>query len=81
MLIYCIKLDHALYSINYGSHVNHGPEPCQSGTALTFPVDVHLCLRCTGPLSCLSNCVPMYSCSAVRAYVHDDHALPYAFKI
>ena len=22
MLIYCIKLDHALYSINYGSHIN-----------------------------------------------------------
>ena len=49
------------------SNVNRGSEPCQSGTALTFPV---LCLAYTRIVSQIDD-------DAVRAYAHahDDHYL------
>ena len=55
-----------LRKVESTSDVNRGPKPCQSGTALTFPV---LCLAYTRVVSQIDG--------AVRAYVHacDDHCL------
>ena len=53
-----------LRKVESTSDVNHGPEPCQSGTALTFLV---LCLACTRVVSQIDG--------AVRAYARDDHYL------
>ena len=52
------------------SDVNCGPEPCQSGTALTYPV---LCLAYTRAGSRVVS-------GAVRAYAqaHDDHYLTHS---
>ena len=48
------------------SDVNRGPEPCQSGTVLTFPV---LCLAYTRVVSQIDGTVRAY------AHAHDDHYL------
>ena len=55
------------------SDVNCGPEPCQSGTELTFPI---LCPAYTVQ----ARLVSQIDC-AVRAYAHGDHSLSYEFKI
>ena len=54
-----------LRKVESTSDVNRGPEPCQRGTALTFP----------SYLPCLSTWVISQIDGAVRAYehVHDDH--------
>ena len=55
-----------LRKVESTSDVNRGPEPCQSGTALTFPV---LCLACTRVVSQIDGAVRVYT------HVHDDHYL------
>ena len=50
------------------SDVNRGPEPCQSGTPLTFPV---LCLAYTRVVSQIDGAVRAYA----HAHAHDDHYL------
>ena len=48
--------------------VSCGPEPCQSGTALTFPLPV-LCLAYTRVVPQIDGTVRTY------AHAHDDHYL------
>ena len=55
-----------LRKVESTSDVNRGPEPCQSGTALTFPV---LCLAYTRVVSQIDGAVRAY------AHAHDDHYL------
>ena len=55
-----------LRKVESTSDVNRGPEPCQSGTALTFPV---LCLAYTRVVSQIDGAVRTY------AHAHDDHYL------
>ena len=55
-----------LRKVESTSDVNRGPEPCQSGTALTFPV---LCLTYTRVVSQIDGAVQAY------AHAHDDHYL------
>ena len=53
-----------LRKVESTSDINRGPEPYQSGTALTFPV---LCLAYTRVVCQIDG--------AGRAYAHDDHYL------
>ena len=53
-----------LRKVESTSDVNRGPEPCQSVTALTFPV---LCLAYARVVSQIDG--------AVQAHAHDDHYL------
>ena len=55
-----------LRKVESTSDVNRGPEPCQSGTALTFPV---LCLVYTRVVSQIDGTVQAY------AHARDDHYL------
>ena len=57
-----------LRKVESTSDVNRGPEPCQSGTALTFPV---LCLAYTRVVSQIDGAVQAYA----HAHAHDDHYL------
>ena len=52
-----------LRKVESTSDVNHGSEPCQSGTALTFPV---LCLTYTRIVSQIDGAMRAY------AHAHDD---------
>ena len=49
-----------LRKVESTSDVNRGSEPCQSGTALTFPVFTRVVSQIDG---------------VVRAHAHDDHYL------
>ena len=55
-----------LRKVESTSDVNRGPEPCQNGTALAFPV---LCLVYTRVVSQIDGAVRAY------AHAHEDHYL------
>ena len=59
--------------------VNCGPEPCQSGPTLTFPVSC-LCLLCRGLLSVPELSFRSRACAYPSMYVHDDHYLTHSLS-
>ena len=48
MLIYCVKLDHALYSINYGTHIQNdycAPHACMHQGLIIHNACIYKCIH------------------------------------
>ena len=68
-----------LRKVESTSDVNRGSEPCQSGTALIFLVQ--LSLLCLAYTRVVDGAERAYAHAHAHAHARDGHHLNYAFKI